>query len=78
LSVLGLFAYVGLRLQPSLQVIVGGLNAVEYSAVPLQDIHDDLVTKDRVRRPWKPATVLPSTSALTLEHVTFPLRAGRP
>ena len=71
LSVLGLFAYAGLRLQPSLQLIVGGLNALRFSAAPLQDLHDDLATMDRAPRPRKPATALPFTSALTLEHVTF-------
>jgi ATP-binding cassette, subfamily B, bacterial PglK len=71
LSVLGLFAYAGLRLQPSLQLIVGGLNAVRFSAAPLQGLHDDLATMDHARRPRKPADPLPFTSALTLEHVTF-------
>jgi ATP-binding cassette, subfamily B, bacterial PglK len=71
LSVLGLFAYAGLRLQPSLQLIMSGLNALKYSAAPLQDLHDDLLTMDRVRQACKPATPLPFTSALTLEHVTF-------
>jgi ATP-binding cassette, subfamily B, bacterial PglK len=42
LSVLGLFAYVGLRLQPSLRDIVAGLNSLKYSSAPLQALHDDL------------------------------------
>jgi ATP-binding cassette, subfamily B, bacterial PglK len=71
LSVLGLFAYVGLRLQPSLQIIVAGLNTLKFSAAPLQDLHDDLGTMDRTRRPRKPATPLTFSSALKLEHVTF-------
>jgi ATP-binding cassette, subfamily B, bacterial PglK len=71
LSVLGLFAYAGLRLQPSLQQIVEGLNNLKFSAAPLQDLHDDLATMDRTRRPRKPATPLPFASALKLEHVTF-------
>jgi ATP-binding cassette, subfamily B, bacterial PglK len=71
LSVLGLFAYAGLRLQPSLQLIVAGLNTLKFSAAPLQDLHDDLATMDRAQRPRKPVTPLPFTSALALEHVTF-------
>jgi ATP-binding cassette, subfamily B, bacterial PglK len=42
LSVLGLFAYTGLRLQPSLQRIIGGLNELKYSAAPLRDVEADL------------------------------------
>jgi ATP-binding cassette, subfamily B, bacterial PglK len=71
LSVLGLFAYTGLRLQPSLQLIVAGLNTLKFSAAPLQDLHDDLITMDRAQRPRKPATPLLFTSALTLDHITF-------
>jgi ATP-binding cassette, subfamily B, bacterial PglK len=78
LSVLGLFAYAGLRLQPSLQQIVEGLNNLKFSAAPLQDLHDDLATMDHARRPRKPATTLPFTSTLRLEHITFRYeRAGR-
>ena len=71
MSVLGLFAYAGLRLQPSLQLIVSGLNALKFSAAPLQDLHADRTTMDHARRPRKAATPLPFTSALALEHVTF-------
>jgi ATP-binding cassette, subfamily B, bacterial PglK len=71
LSVLGLFAYAGLRLQPSLQLILAGLNKLRFSAAPLQDLHDDLATMDRVRRPREQTAPLPFSSALTLEHITF-------
>lgn len=42
LSVLGLFAYVGLRLQPSIQRIVNGLNSLKYASAPLNDLAADL------------------------------------
>lgn len=42
LPILGLFAYVALRLQPSLQKIVKGLNDLRYSAAPLADLVKDL------------------------------------
>ena len=42
LSVLGLFAYAGLRMQPSVQQIVQGLNSLKFAAAPLEDLHADL------------------------------------
>jgi ATP-binding cassette, subfamily B, bacterial PglK len=42
LSVLGLFAYAGLRLQPSLQKIIAGLNNLKYATAPLEDLSADL------------------------------------
>lgn len=42
LPVLGLFAYVGLRLQPSVQRIVKGLNDIKYATAPVADMHRDL------------------------------------
>lgn len=71
LSVLGLFAYAGLRLQPSLQLIVAGLNTLKFSAAPLQDLHDDLATMDRKRKHRAPAAPLPFEDALELRNVTF-------
>jgi ATP-binding cassette, subfamily B, bacterial PglK len=42
LSVLGLFAYAGLRMQPSMQLIIQGLNSLKFAAAPLEDLHRDL------------------------------------
>jgi ATP-binding cassette, subfamily B, bacterial PglK len=47
LSVLGLFAYAGLRLQPALQTIVSGLNNLKFASAPLDDVAADL---DLIRR----------------------------
>lgn len=41
LSTLGLFAYAGLRLQPSLQRIVTGLNSLRFSTAILEDLAGD-------------------------------------
>lgn len=41
-SLLGLFAYAGLRLQPSMQQLVKGLNEIRHASAPLDDIHSDL------------------------------------
>ncbi len=42
LSVLGLFAYAGLRLQPSLQRIIAGLNNLKFASAPLEELDADL------------------------------------
>lgn len=43
LSVLGLFAYVGLRLQPSIQKILAGLNNLKFASAPMDDLYSDLL-----------------------------------
>jgi ATP-binding cassette subfamily C protein len=43
LPVLGMFAYVGFRLKPSLTQIVDGVNAIRYSAAAIEDVHNDLL-----------------------------------
>jgi ATP-binding cassette, subfamily B, bacterial PglK len=42
LSTLGLFAYAGLRMMPSLQKIVGGLNNVRFSGPAIDHVYADL------------------------------------
>lgn len=42
LSTLGLFAYAGLRMMPSLQKIVGGLNNIRFSGPAIEQVHEDL------------------------------------
>jgi ATP-binding cassette, subfamily B, bacterial PglK len=71
LSVLGLFAYAGLRLQPSLQLIVSGLNSLRFSSAPLQDLHDDVALMDRSGFSRLTATPLPMKQELALEGVSF-------
>lgn len=45
-ATLGVFAYVGLRLQPSLQKIVNGANELRYGSAVLEDIVGDLTRFD--------------------------------
>jgi ATP-binding cassette, subfamily B, bacterial PglK len=71
LSILGLFGYVGLRLQPSLQLIVGGLNALKFSAAPLEDLHADLIAVEAVPEVDQVPEPLPFRTALELRDVTF-------
>ena len=51
LSVLGLFAYAGLRLQPSLKEIIRGLNHLKFASAPIEDLDHDL----RIVRGVRPA-----------------------
>jgi ATP-binding cassette, subfamily B, bacterial PglK len=71
LSILGLFAYVGFRLQPSLRDIVGGLNSIRFASTPLQDVHADLVTIQRLAEPADKPAPLPFREALEAEGVCF-------
>jgi ATP-binding cassette, subfamily B, bacterial PglK len=71
LSVLGLFGYVGIRLQPSLRDIVAGLNSLKFAAAPLSDLHADLraVQATEALPPEPPP--LPFREGLSLERVSF-------
>jgi ATP-binding cassette, subfamily B, bacterial PglK len=72
LSVLGLFAYVGLRLQPSLRDIVAGLNSLKYSAAPLEDLHRDLASIAAYEEAAQEAVdPLPFRECLELAGVSF-------
>jgi ATP-binding cassette, subfamily B, bacterial PglK len=71
LSILGLFAYVGLRLQPSLQSIIGGMNELKHSTAPLEDIHRDLLEVESLPRSPGQVTPLPFQDALRVESVDF-------
>jgi ATP-binding cassette, subfamily B, bacterial PglK len=79
LSTLGLFAYAGLRLQPSLQRIILGLNSLKYSATPLADLHADLQLISGQQREEQRVDPLPFRQELCLEQVEFAYeRADRP
>jgi ATP-binding cassette, subfamily B, bacterial PglK len=71
LSVLGLFAYVGLRMLPSLQKIVGGLNNIRFSGPALDNVHDDVRLVEEVELPDADHADLTFDDALALEHVSF-------
>jgi ATP-binding cassette, subfamily B, bacterial PglK len=49
LSTLGLFAYAGLRLMPSLQKFVSGLNSLKFVGPAVDQVHADLVLVESVR-----------------------------
>ena len=71
LPVLGLFAYVGLRLQPSLQTVIGGLNDLKYSAVPLEDLDADLKEIEALPHHNGHVDALSFQDAIVLEDVGF-------
>jgi ABC-type multidrug transport system fused ATPase/permease subunit len=70
LSVLGLFAYVGLRLQPSIQKIIGGLNSLKFASAPLDDLYDDLSTVDRTP-PSGSVEPIAFNDSIVLKDVSF-------
>jgi ATP-binding cassette, subfamily B, bacterial PglK len=76
LSVLGLFAYAGLRMQPSLQRIITGLNNLKYSSAPLEDLSRDLQLVDGLE-PTPPAgSPMAFDHELRLDGVAFRYQAG--
>lgn len=71
LPILALFAYVGLRLLPSIQRIIGSLNDLRYSTAPLADLHQDLEAV-RTLPPIDPdSDPLPFKQILQLEKVSY-------
>ena len=74
LSVLGLFAYVGLRLQPSLKKIISDANNLRYGAAAVEDVHADLTTINARRRAGGEAVLQHEpvfSRNVALEEVTF-------
>lgn len=71
LSTLGLFGYVGLRLQPSLRDIVAGLNSLKFSAAPLEDLHTDLRAVQATPHPSEEAEPLAFEDQLIVDGVSF-------
>lgn len=70
LSTLGLFAYAGLRLMPSLQKIVGGLNNIRFSGPGVTHVYDDLKLVEQVEHPAEGRQV-EFTDRLELHDVSF-------
>lgn len=73
LPVLGLFAYAGLRMQPSIQMIVRSSNNLKFSSAAMDDVYDDLVMLDN--QPWKdherPDERLPFNREIVLDGVGY-------
>ena len=71
-SILGLFAYAGMRLRPSLQQIIGGFNALRYSTAPLEDLHSDMIATDGLDASSQGTTKrMPFEETIRVDHVSF-------
>ncbi len=70
LAVLGLFGYAGLRLQPSLKAITGGLNNLKFAAAPAADVHRDVRLIEQLPE-HDPSPPLPFREEIRLEKVGF-------
>lgn len=72
LSVLGLFGYAGLRLQPSLQRIVAGFNSIKFSTARTEDIHRDLcLIEECCPDEEEPAEALSFEHEIKVEDISF-------
>lgn len=73
LPVLGLFAYAGLRMQPSIQTIVRGINNIKFSSYALDDIYDELVMieTENPEIHTKDAVPLPFGDEIVMEGLTY-------
>ena len=71
LSTLGLFAYAGLRIQPSLQKIIAGFNSLKYSTAPTADLHRDLQMIEQFSAERHAAGPFPFEREISLEGVSF-------
>lgn len=75
LSTLGLFAYAGLRVQPSLQKIANGLNDLRYSEAPVNELSRDLGMLDahleERDRTDEDLTPLPFEESVRFDDVSF-------
>jgi ATP-binding cassette, subfamily B, bacterial PglK len=69
-STLGLFGYAGIRLQPSIQKIIAGLNNLKFASAPLTDLDNDLAAiKDQ--RPAPGVESPPGDRSRTPHRITF-------
>lgn len=71
LSILGLFGYAGLRLQPSLQKIAAGFNSIKFSTVRTEDIYRDLLRVEESSRKSDLRGSFPFRDQIALKHVHF-------
>ncbi len=71
LSILGLFTYAGLRLQPSLQKIAAGFNSLKFSTAPTADMYRDLRMIEENSTKGRPAGLFPFEHEISLQDVSF-------
>ena len=76
LSVLGLFGYAGLRLQPSIQRVISGFNALKYASAPVHDLDRDLRIIESMGVVGEEPPALPFREQWQLEQVSFRYERG--
>ena len=76
LSVLGLFAYAGLRLQPSIQHIIKGLNNLKFATASMEDLDRDLRSVEALQPRELNVEPLDFTRSWELRNVRFRYEAA--
>lgn len=72
LSILGLFAYVGVRMKPSIQAVISGVNNIRHYAPALDDVASDLLAIKHQSREASPGPAVPRLEKeIKLEGVDF-------
>jgi ATP-binding cassette, subfamily B, bacterial PglK len=71
LATLGLFAYAGLRLMPSIQKLVGGLNNLKFVGAAVDHVYADLLLVEQHEPPRGPIVPLGFDDRLSLQDVSF-------
>ena len=71
LSTLGLFAYAGLRMMPSLQKIITGLNHIRFATTAVDQVYDDVRLVEQVETPSYEDVDLTFRDLWTVDDVTF-------
>jgi ABC-type multidrug transport system fused ATPase/permease subunit len=77
-AVLGLFAFAGLRLIPSVSQIVTGVASLQFASAAIDALYDDLSTLDAARLPVSPRTAgeRPDFREIRLDTVRFRYPSG--
>jgi ATP-binding cassette, subfamily B, bacterial PglK len=70
LATLGLFAYAGMRMMPSLNQIVSGLNNIRFAHAAVDQVYGDLLLVEQVERP-DPGAAITFDDELRLDDVSF-------
>jgi len=71
LAILGLFAYVGTRLQKSTEGILAGINQLQYAEAPIDQLHNDLEIIALHADPIDHVTPLSFVRDITVDEVVF-------
>ena len=78
LPLMGLFAYAGLRMQPSLQKIVAGINSLRFATAPVDEVYGELqeIAGNKELRGTSPPLALHFDTAVVFDEVSFRYRGS--